>query len=146
MSLNLKKLVRDRLVNDSTMRGLLNASATGSAAVSPTFMERSGVYAQIIYSETFGNTDPGMGVENGLITFNVEVLGSSGANPHTTYENICDRIRVLFDDQSIQGTGVSGTGSYSFLFLREGGPSVIFDNARKVYQQIVSYSYKAIQG
>lgn len=146
MSYTLKKLMRDRLVNDATIRTLLNVTTTGSAPVSPVFMEQSGVYPRITYSEIDGPTDPGMTAENGLVTFHIEVQATGGAHPHKTYEDILDRIRILFDDQSMSGTAISGTGAYCFLFLREGGPECIFDEQRKTYSKLMSYSYKIIQG
>lgn len=138
-------MVRDILVEDSQMQTLLGVSSTGSAPVSPRFMERSGTYPQIIYSEIDGVTDPGMGAENGLISFSVQVQATGGQNPHFRIENILKRIEELFDDQSVSGASISGTSVYSFLFLREGGPEVAYNDRRKIYNKVMDYSYKIIQ-
>ncbi len=146
MSLSLKKMVRDTLVDDATIQSLLGVTTTGSAAISPAFMERSGVQSQIIYQELDGIQDPGMDSENGLITFSVEVEAGGGQNPHLKYELIHDRIQELLDDTSVAGTSVSGTASYTFLFSKAGGPGVIYNPKRKVYTKMVSYSYKILKG
>ena len=144
MSTLAMKLFRDRLVNDATLRGLLNATATGSATVFPTFMERSATYAQVIYSITEGPSDPGMSATNGLITFNIEIEQTSSANPHTTYSNIQTRMEQLLDDQNLTGTDVSGTASYAFRVAREGAIPAIFNPERKTYSKIINFSYKQI--
>ena len=146
MSISLKKLVRDRLVNDATMRGLLNATATGSATVMPSYIERTAVDPQIIYSLTDGPSDPGMNSQNGILTFNVQVQATAGVNPHIKYGDIINRISGLFDDQSISGAAISGTGVNSLLFLREGGLEAIYIQERKTFSKILTYSYRVIQG
>lgn len=146
MSLGLKKLVRDNLVDDATIRSLLNVATTGSAPVSPIFLEQSGVYPRITLSEIDGPTDPGMDVENGSLNFTVLAQATGGVHPFITLGDIHKRIEEIFDDQALSGANISGTAIGSLLFLREGGPETAFIPERKTYVKVVSYSYKSIQG
>jgi len=146
MALSLMKMVRDTLVNDSAMRTLLSVTTTGSAPVSPSFLEKSGVYPQIIYSIIDAGSDPGMNSINGSVTFTVEVQATGGINPHQAYGEIVNRISGLFDDLSITGAGVSGTGGNVLLFLKSAGFAPDYDEARKTYTKMVSYNYKFIGG
>ena len=127
MATTMKRVARDRLVNDSAIRGFLGVTTTGSASVYPVFMEVTAKPIQIVYSELPGRTDPGMSATNGSITFMVETQATAGANPHTVTENISERINQLFDDQPVTGLGISGTSVYSFLMLREGGTDLSYN-------------------
>lgn len=144
MSTAVKKLIRDRLVNDASLRTLLNAAATGSATVFPSFMELSGVYPNVIYRITEASSDPGMSGTNGFVTFNINVQATGSQNPHIRYANIQNRIEQLLDDQSVTGTDISGTAIYGYLFLREGGLPVVYDQERKVYSKTLNISYKVM--
>lgn len=146
MSLSLKELIRDRLVDDSTLQTLLGVTTTGSAPVAPVFMEQTGRYPQIIYSITDGPTDPGMDSQNGSVAMNIMVQSTGGLHPHITFGNIQDRISGLFDDQSVSGAAFAGTGVVSLLFLKEGGTEVTYNDQRKAYSKIILYSYKSFGG
>ena len=146
MSTTMKRVVRDRLVDDATIRGFFTGvSTTATAAVYPVFMEVTGRYPSIIYSETYGATDPGMSATNGVITFGVFVQATGGVNPHTQAENISERIDQLFDDQNVTGLSISGTAIYCFLMLREGGTDLTFNPERRAYNRFLNYSYKMIK-
>ena len=145
MGTSLKRLVRDRLVNDASLRGLLGVTTTGSAPVSPVFMEMTSTYPRIIYSESYGPSEPGLSAVNGSVTFSVEVQATGGVNPHTPVENIAERIDQLFDDQVVTGLAISGSAVYSCLFLREGGPELIFNDPLKIYHRFITYSYKSLK-
>lgn len=146
MGISMKRPVRDRLVNDATIRGFFTGvSTTATASVYPVYMEVTGRYPSIVYSEIYGSTDPGMSATNGIITFGVFVQATGGSNPHTQAENITERINQLFDDQVVTGVAISGTAVYSFLMLKDGGTDLTFNPERRVYQRFVSYSYKSIQ-
>ena len=146
MGLSMKRVCRDRLVNDATIRGFFTGvSTTATASVFPVYMEVTGRYPSIIYSETYGRTDPGMSATNGLMTFGVFVQATGGSNPHVQAENISERIDQLFDDQIVTGVAISGTAVYSFLMLKEGGTELSFDPERKAYQRFMTYSYKSIK-
>lgn len=146
MSISLKKMIRDRLVNDSAMRTFLGVTTTASAPVNPTFIERTAIDSQIVYSLTDGPSDAGMNSQNGFLTFNIQVQATGGANPHIKYGDIENRISGLFDDQSISGAAISGTGVNSLLFLREGGIEASYDPERKMFSKILNYSYRVIGG
>jgi len=145
MSTTIKRVVRDRLVNDATIRGFLNATNTGSATVVPVYMETTAKDAQIIYSEIPGSTDPGMSATNGIVTFMVETQATGSSHPHIKTENIFERINQLFDDQSVTGVSISGTSTYVFLMLREGGTDLSYNSERKTYSKFENYSYKIIK-
>lgn len=145
MGSTVKRVVRDRLVNDASLRSFLGVTTTGSAPVSPVFMEQTSTYPRIIYSETYGVTNPGLSATNGMVTFAIEVQATGGVNPHATFENISERIDQLFDDQVVTGLAISGTAVYCPLFLREGGPEAIWNNERKIYQKFINYSYKVLK-
>jgi len=76
MATTMKAVVRNRLVNDATIRGFMSATTTASAHVYPVHMEVTASVPQIIYSESLGATDPGMSATNGSITFMVESQSS----------------------------------------------------------------------
>ena len=147
-SLNLKKLVRDKLADDSTIKSLLGLTTTASAyqVITPTFVEGSGYYPRIIYSIIEGPTDAGMDSQNDLVTFTVEAQSTGGVNPHVTFGNIMNRISGIFDDTAISGAGIAGTGIYVYHGIREGGPDVIYDEQRKVYRKSIGYSFKMTGG
>lgn len=144
MATSVKRLVRDRLVNDATIRGFFSAAATGSARVYPVFMETTGKYPQIVYSEIPGPTDPGMSASNGIVTLSIETQATGGVNPHINQELILERMDQLFDDQAVTGLAISGTSVYTFLMLREGGTEISYSSERKTYQRFQTYSYKVI--
>lgn len=146
MGISMKRPVRDRLVDDSAIRAFFTGvSTTATASVYPVYMEVTGRYPSIVYSEIYGNSDPGMSATNGVITFGIFVQATGGSNPHIQAENISERIDQLFDDQSITGLAISGTAIYSFLMLKEGGTDLTFNPDRRVYQRFISYSYKTIK-
>ena len=146
MAYTVKRVVRDRLVNDATFRGFFTGvSTTATAPVWPVFMELTGRYPQVVYSETPGNTDAGMSACNASVTFMIEAQATGGVHPHTTIERIDERINQLFDDQNVTGLGISGTSVYCFLSLREGGTEVSYIPERKVYQKFTTYSFKTIK-
>ena len=147
MGSSIKRMVRDRLVNDSTIRGLLtnvSTTATASLFVTPVFMEVSGKYPHITYSETPGGSDPGMSAVNGMFSFMVETQATGGVNPHLAQESIAERIDQLFDDQNQTGVGISGTAAYSFLTLREGWTEISYNESRKTYARFGNFSYKQL--
>lgn len=148
MGQSIKRLVRDRLVNDATIRAFfagVAATNTASLYVTPVYMENTGRYPRIVYSETPGRTDPGMSGTNGLVTFSIETQATGGVNPHATQENILERIDQLFDDQSVTGLAISGTAVYTYLMLREGGTEAVFNSERKTYQKFTNFSYKVLK-
>jgi len=145
MGLSVKRAIRDILVNDSTIQGFFSATLTSSARVFPVYMELSGNYPQIIYSETPGRTDPGMSGSNGTMTFMIETQATGGINPHVTQENILERIDQLIDDKSLTGVAISGTAVNIYLMLREGGTEISYNEARKVYSRFITYSYKMLK-
>lgn len=145
MGLSVKRTVRDILVDDATMRGFFGATLTSSARVFPVYMELSGRYPQVIYSETPGRTDPGMSGTNGIMTFAIETQATGGVNPHVTQENILERIDQLIDDKSLTGIAISGTAVNIYLMLREGGTEINYDVNRKVYNRFITYSYKVLK-
>ena len=148
MGSSVKRLTRDRLVNDASIRAFftgVSTTATASLFVSPVFMESTGLYPRITYSEILGPTVPGLSASDGLVTFSVEVQATGGSNPHITQENVCERIEQLFDDQVVTGLAISGTSVYACLFLREGGTEAIFNSERKTYQKFVNYSYRMLK-
>ena len=148
MGSTVKRVVRDRLVNDAAIRAFftgVTTTATASLFVAPVFMESTGRYPRITFSEIPGRTRPGMSATVGLVTFSIEVQATGGNNPHTTLELVNERIDQLFDDQVVTGLAISGTSIYCPLFIKEGGPEAIFNSERKTYQKFVSYSYDCLK-
>ena len=148
MGVSIGRLVRDRLVNDATIRGFFTGvatTATASLFVGPVFMEQTAIYPRITYSESFGATDPGMSGSNGRITFSIETQATGGVNPHSTLELINERVDQLFDDQLQTGLAISGTSVYSYLMIRDGGPGTIYNENRKTYERFVDFSYKVFK-
>lgn len=147
MGSSVKRLVRDRLVNDTTIRSFfagVSTTATASFFVTPVYMETTGRYPHITYSETPGGSDPGMSAVNGMFSFMVETQATGGANPHQLQENVAERIDQLFDDQNQTGVGISGTAAYSFLTLREGWTEISYSQERKTFSRWGNFSYKII--
>ena len=142
MGLSIERLVRDKLVNDSTIRGFSNATVTSSARVYPNYMEVTGQYPLISYSEIVGATHPGLSACAGLITFMIETQATGGVNPYATSNNIAERIDQLFDDQNATGLALSGTAVYCFHVLRESSLPMSFDSERKTYRKFMTYSYE----
>ena len=145
MGLSVKRTVRDILVNDSTIQGFFSAGATGSCRVFPVYMELTGKYPQIVYSETPGRTDPGMSGSNGILTLSIETQATGGINPHIPQENILERIDQLIDDKALTGVAISGTAVNIYLMLREGGTEISYNDQRKTYQRFITYSYKMLK-
>lgn len=145
MGLSIKRPIRDIFVNDATMRGFFSATLTSSARVFPVFMELTGKYPQVVYSEMPGATDPGMSGTNGILTLSIETQATGGVNPHIAQENILERIDQLIDDQVLTGVAISGTGVYVYHCIRAGGTEISYDEKRKVYQRFCSYNYKMLK-
>lgn len=142
MASTIKRVVRDVLVDDATIRGFfsgVSTTATASLFVTPVFMELTGRYPRITYSETPGNTLPGMSSTTNIITLSIETQATGGANPHVLQELVMERIDQLFDDTNLTGVGISGTASYTFLSLRSGGTEISYDAQRKTYQRFLIY-------
>ena len=136
---------RDRLVDDATFRGLFaGVSTTATAPVYPTFMEVTGRYPQVIYSEILGRTRPGLTAGQGQITFNIQVQNWSGTSPHATHISISDRINQLLDDQVVTGLSVTGSAAIALLVLRAGSTPVNYDPQRKVYDRFITYDYETL--
>lgn len=134
---------RDRLVNDATFRGLFpGVTTTASAPVYPVFMELTGRYPQVVYSELEGRTRNGLTGGQGQITFDIQVQNVSGTSVHGQIQVIASRINELLDDQNLTGVSISGTAVYSYLMTRAGGTPTIYDPARKVFDKFVSYDYE----
>lgn len=142
MGLSVKRPIRDRLVDDATMRSFFSATVTSSARVFPVFMETTGKYPQVIYSEIPGPTDPGMSGSNGILTIAIETQATGGVNPHVLQENILERIDQLFDDQVVTGVAISGTGVYIYHMIRNGGTEISYDEGTKVYSRFITYGFK----
>ena len=142
---SVKRQVRDRLVNDATMQAFFGATLTSSARVFPVFMELTGKYPQVIYSETPGFTRPGLSACNGFLTISIETQATGGVNPHVLQETILERVDQLLDDQLLTGVALSGTAAYCCLMVRNGGTEISFDESRKTYQRFINYSYEALK-
>ena len=146
MGISMKRIVRDRLVNDASIRGFFTGvTTTSTARVYPVYMETTGSYPSITYSEIYGNTDPGLSATNGIITFGIFVQATGGSNPHVQAEAISNRINQLFDDQSVTGTDISATAAYCCLMIKDGGTDLTFNPERRAYQRFVNYSYRSIK-
>ena len=147
MGSSIKRVIRDRLVNDGTIRSLLTnvtTTSTASLFITPVYMELTGRYPHITYSETPGNSDPGMSAVNGMFSFMIETQATGGANPHLAQEALAERIDQLFDDQNQTGVGISGTASYAFLTLREGWTEISYSQERKTFSRFGNFSYKQL--
>ena len=129
-----KTLVRDKLVDNATVKGLFNAAATGSCVIKMDNLQMSASYPQILISYTPGQTIAGMDAEEGRLYLRVETQGSGSEHPIKNLGYFRAAILNVLDDMSQTGTAVA----YQIRKTNELGEQ--YDSDNKYYFNVISFN------
>lgn len=100
-------LIRDKLVDNATFKGLFNATATGSCRVNFEFLSISAAYPQVIMSYGGGETVSNMDGDDATMFLTVQCRGSGSTHAHKELGNFRSAILNVVDDTALQSdTGV----------------------------------------
>ena len=102
-----KTLIKDKLVDNATIKGLFNAAATGSCAVRMAELQMSTTYPQILIDYVGGPTEPGMDAEQGRLYLRIESQGSGSEHPIKNLGFFRSAILNIIDDTAIASTAVA---------------------------------------
>jgi len=99
-----KTLIRDKLVDNATIKTLFAAAATGSCRVNMENLVASAGYPQVIMSYGGGETTPNMDADEVNIFLTVETRGSGAIHAHKEIGKFRSAILSIIDDTSLQST------------------------------------------
>ena len=103
-----KTLIRDKLVDNATIKSLFSAAATGSTRVNMEFLDVSASYPQVILSYGGGITTSNMDSDESNIFLTVESRTSGSTHAHKELGKFRSAILAVIDDTSLQSnTGVA---------------------------------------
>jgi len=105
-SYNNKTLIRDKLVDDATIKGLFGATLTGSCRVNMEGLYASATYPQVLIGYGGGATTPGMGADDGEFYITVEAKGTGTTHAYKELGSFRSEIINILDDSSHSGTAV----------------------------------------
>ena len=101
-----KTLVRDKLVDNATVKTLFAATATGSCRINMENLEVSASYPQILIGWGGGETTPGMDADVGRIYLTIEAVGTSTTHAFKEIGKFRSAIISAIDDQGLSATAV----------------------------------------
>ena len=102
MSYTYKTLIRDKLVDDATIKSLFGAAATGSCRVNMEFLSVSAAYPQVLISWGGGQTTPNMDTDEGRMFLTVEARGSGALHAYKEIGKFRSAILAIIDDTALQ--------------------------------------------
>ena len=102
MSYTYKTLVRDKLVDNATVKGLFGASATGSCRVNMEFLNVSATYPQVLIGYGGGETTQNMDADEVRIFLTIETKGTGTTTPYKELGKFRSAILAVIDDTSLQ--------------------------------------------
>lgn len=121
-----KTLVRDKLVDNATVKGLFAATLTGSCRINMENLTVSASYPQIIVSYGGGETVPNMDADLSQVYLTVECKGTGTTHAYKELGLFRSAILSVIDDTAIESTAVC-------YLLRKFTEFEGFDEERKVY-------------
>jgi hypothetical protein len=124
-----KTLIRDKLVDNSTIKSLFGAAATGSCRVNMAYLNVSATYPQIIMEYVGGESRLALDADESLLDLTIEAKGSGASNLHAHKEigKFRSAILAVIDDTSLQSnTAVA----YS---IRKIGETELYDENKRLH-------------
>lgn len=97
-----KTLIRDKLVDNATIKDIFGAAATGSCNIRMEFINASATYPQIIIGYGGGQTTPNMDADESRIYLTCESRGSGSIHAYQELGKIRSAILSIIDDTSLQ--------------------------------------------
>ena len=128
-----KTLIRDTLVNNATIKGLFNATATGSCMVRMAELQVSATYPQILIEYIGGPTIANMDGERGRLYLRVESKGSGTEHPLKNLGYFRGAILNVLDDVTLSGTSVC------YLLMKTNETGERFDDEQKCYFNTIGF-------
>ena len=99
-----KTLIRDKLVDNATIKTLFAATLTGSCRVNMENLVASAGYPQIIISYGGGETVSNMDSDNSTMFLTIECRGTATTHAHKEIGKFRSAILNIIDDTSLQST------------------------------------------
>ena len=107
MSYTYKTLVRDKLVDNATVKGLFSAGATGSCRINMEDLIVSAGYPQVLIGWVGGETISNMDTDEGRLYLTIEARGTGSTHAHRELGLLRSAILNVIDDTALQSnTGV----------------------------------------
>ena len=138
MSYTYKTLIRDKLVNNATVKGLFSATLTGSCRVNMADLTVSAAYPQIIISYGGGMTVSNMDADSSQLYLTVECKGTGTTHAYKELGLFRSAILSVIDDTSIASTAVCH-------LLRKFSEYEGFDEEKKVYWLRIGFTGDFVQ-
>lgn len=104
MSFTYKTLIRDKLVDNSTIKGLFAATSTGSCRVNMEFLNAPASYPQILIGYGGGQTTPNMDADEVRMFLTIEAKGTGTTHAYREIGKFRSAILAVIDDTSLQST------------------------------------------
>ena len=139
MSYTYKTLIRDKLVDDATIKGLFGAAATGSCRVNMEFLNVSASYPQILIGYGGGETTPNMDADEARIFLTVESRGSGSLHPYKEIGKLRSAILAVIDDTALQSNTAVAYHCRKFSEI-EG-----YNESKKVYWNRIAFDVNYLQ-
>lgn len=95
-------MIRDKLVDNATVKGIFGAGATGSCNIRMEFINASASYPQVVIGYGGGQTTPNMDADESRIYLTIECKGSGSIHAYQEIGKIRSAILDVIDDTSIQ--------------------------------------------
>jgi hypothetical protein len=130
----LKTLVKDKLVDNATIKGLFNAAATGSCAVRMAELQLSATYPQILIDYVGGPTTSNMDAEEGVLYLRIESQGSGSEHPLKNLGFFRSAILNVLDDTNHSATATV----FHMRKINELGER--YDEERKMYFNLIGFN------
>ena len=97
-----KTLVRDKLVDNATVKGLFSATLTGSCRINMENLVVSAGYPQVIISWGSSETVKNMDADNSSLFLTIQCRGTGSVHAHKEIGKFRSAILNIVDDTSIQ--------------------------------------------
>ena len=102
-----KTLIRDKLVDNATVKGIFGAAATGSCNIRMEFINASASYPQVVIGYGGGQTTPNMDADESRIYLTIECKGSGSIHAYQEIGKMRSAILSVIDDTSFASTAVA---------------------------------------
>lgn len=102
MSYTYKTLIRDKLVDNATVKSLFGAAATGSCRVNMEFLSVSASYPQVLIGYGGGETTPNMDADESRIFLTIESKGTGTTHAYKELGKFRSAILAVIDDTALQ--------------------------------------------
>lgn len=127
-----KTLVRDKLVDNATIKGLFSATTTASCRVNMDDLLVSASYPQILVGYAGGETRGNLSADAGRISLRIECRGTSSTHAYKELGKFRSAVISVIDDKSLSGTAVC-------YLCQKYSEFESFDEEKKVYSLTMGF-------